>query len=452
MMTSAAGQLICPQALQPAGCCSVPANGQHETRPGQGGGRWAVCLLTTLLLLTGCQPRNQLITPPPPKVTVALPLQKPVLEYFETTGRTRAVANIELRARVGGYLESIAFRDGDNVRKGELLFVIDKAPFEAALASAQAQLAKAEAQLQLAEQQLARTSALALNDAATKSALDIQEAERASRVADVAASKAAVRDAELNLSYTEIHAPFDGRIGRHLVDIGNLVIEGQTVLGTLDSTDPIHVYFELSETDLLKFMEMIRTGVLKFSDASPPQVEMALGSSGDFAYKGVLDFRAFGVDPGTGTTERRAVFPNPDGELIPGLFVRVRIALGEPKEQLVVEERALSSDQRGDFVLVVNSKNVVEQRPVKLGILTGGMRVILSGITPQDRIVINGLQRARPGSTVDPTLSTMGAPPTVPQTAPPAAAADPKPEATDERQPAAPAAETATDGKATDGK
>ncbi|MBX3438667.1 MAG: efflux RND transporter periplasmic adaptor subunit, partial [Planctomycetaceae bacterium] len=354
------------------------------------------------------QQRAEYVPPPPPNVTVAVPLERPVQEYFEAPGQTRAVAVVELRARVDGYLKEIHFRDGELVTEGQLLFVIDKAPYQAIVASAEAALAKSKAQLRLSEQQLIRTRSLAARQATTESTVDIQEAEQAAATADVAAAEAALQQAQLNLSYTEIYAPFAGRMGRHLIDIGNLIQSEMTLLTSIESVDPIHAYFNVSESDLLRFREMQREGKLKISDADPITIELALGDSGDFAFKGTLDFREFGIDPSTGTTQRRAVFPNADGMLIPGLFARIRAAVGDPQDRLLVEERAVSADQRGAYLLVVDDQNIVQYRPVELGLLEDGIRAIESGLNPHDRVVVNGLQRARPGTEVAPETVEMG--------------------------------------------
>lgn len=360
--------------------------------------------LGVVLIAGGCQPRNQLVQTPPPKVTVAFPIEKPVQDYFYTTGQTRAVASVQLRARVSGYLKEILFKDGDMVKKDQVLFVIDQAPYQAALDSAVAALAKAKAQLNLAEKQLQRTSALAKENAATESNLDIQQSHRESAAADVAAADAAMRQAQLNLNYTEIKAPFDGRIGRHMVDLGNLIGVGDTLLASLEAVDPIYAYFTLSEQELLTFMEGAKTGSIPVIDETdPPMFELAIGSSDNFLFKGKLDFREFGINPQTGTTDRRAVFDNADVTLVPGLFCRLRAPIGPPKEHLLVDERAVSTDQRGKFLLVVNGDNKVELKIVKVGPLHQGLRVIESGISKTDRVVINGLQRARPETIVDPT-------------------------------------------------
>jgi len=341
-------------------------------------------------------------------VTVAIPVERDVQVYFETTGQTRAVQQVDLRARVGGYLKEIHFRDGELVQAGDILFIIDQETYIAAVASAKAAQKRAEAQLRLAEQQLLRTRQLAREDAATESALDIQVADRDSREADVDAATAALREAELNLGYTVIAAPFAGRMGRHLVDIGNLVLAGQTLMGSLESVDPMHAYFTLSESDLLNFMEMQKAGKIKpISEADPLKLDLALGDTQDFRFHGQLDFRKFGIDRTTGTAERRAVFPNSQQDLLPGLFVRIRAAVGDPSPSLLVDEEAIGRDQRGDFVLVVGKDNKVEYRSVKLGPLDRGLRAIEKGIQKTDHIVVNGLQRARPGSEVDPELVAM---------------------------------------------
>ena len=270
--------------------------------------------------------------------------------------------------------------------------------------SATATLAKAKAQLELANRQLARTEPLVSRQAVSQNELDEIIAQQAVAVADVQAGEAAVREAELNLEYTEIRAPFTGRIGRRMVDPGNLVQPGDTLLATLESIDPIHAYFTLSESDLLRFLEMRRTGEIPSDPDGRTPIELAIGGSDQYAYRGYIDFSEFGVDPQTGTNERRGVFPNGDGALRPGLFVHIRYPIGGPESRLLIDESAIGADQRGDYVLVVGPDNIVQYRSVKLGTLYGKDRVILDGLGPEDRVVVEGLQRSRPGAEVVPEL------------------------------------------------
>jgi RND family efflux transporter MFP subunit len=366
--------------------------------------RQALSLLLLLLVvaLSGCGQKNQFVAPPPPEVTVAPPVEREVADSIEFTGTTRATARVDLRARVNGYLQRIEFNDGEMVQEGALLFVIEPAPFEANLEAANARVEKAQASLQLAEANVARLTELIRSKVSTQQELDVQEAQRASSAADVAVAEADVTQAKLQLGYTEVRAPISGRIGRHLVDQGNLVMAEQTLLATIESIDPIHAYFSVSEPDLLRFMEMMRQNKLPDPEKTPPALHLGLNNETGFPHQGMLDYRELGVDPGTGTVARRGLFPNPDGVLIPGLFVRIRASIGEPVPKLTVEERAVSSDQRGDFVLVVGEDNTVEYRPVRLGVAMEGWRVVEDGLEPRDRVVVNGLQRARPGAKVNP--------------------------------------------------
>ncbi|MGD9636858.1 MAG: efflux RND transporter periplasmic adaptor subunit [Pirellulales bacterium] len=358
------------------------------------------------LVVAGCGGKNQFVAPPPPQVTVALPVERPVSDSIEFIGHTEATATVDLRARVNGYLEKINFEDGATVQKGDLLFVIQQEPYQIALEAAKAELERAQATLALAQSEYRRIEPLVSQQAVTQAELDAQAAQVKTSLAGVALAESAVRRAELDLGYTEIRAPITGHIGRHLVDVGNLVQTETTPLAIIQSIDPIYAYFDLSELDLLRFMEMLRKHELPDPATNPPTLYLALANEEGFPHEGRLDFRELGVDPGTGTTMRRGIFPNPDSMLIPGLTVRIHAAVGSPVPKLLVEERAISTDQRGDFVLVVNDKNVVEYRPVKLGIADGPLRVVEEGIGPTDRVIVNGIQRARPGVTVNPQQAT----------------------------------------------
>jgi multidrug efflux system membrane fusion protein len=290
------------------------------------------------------------------------------------------------------------------VTKGDLLFVIESAPFEAELQSVKARLVKAQREFQLADLNLVRARALAPQRVVSQQELDIREAERATAAAEVDVAAAAVRQAELNLSYTQIHSPLTGRIGRHLIDIGSLVQSEQTLLAKVESLEPIHAYFHVSDRDLAKLQAATGEALGGTSNNRSP-IYLGLTTANDFPYQGHVDYREPSVDPATGTVLRRGVFENSDQNLIPGLFVRIRAPLGEAERRIVVEDRALGSDQRGDFVLAVKPDNTVEYRPVKLGVAMNGLRVV-EGIQQNEWIVVNGLQRARPGATVDPQRTT----------------------------------------------
>ncbi len=323
-------------------------------------------------------------------------LNRPVTDYLKFTGSTRALSIVDLRSRVEGYLKEIHFEDGATVKKGQLLLTIDPAPFRAKVRIAQAELQRSKADLALAEQELGRLTTLLRRNAVTMQELEIEKAKRDSAAAVVAGAEASLADAELQLSYTEIFAPLSGRIGRHLVDIGNLVQVEQTLLGTIESYDPIYVFFTLSEGDLLDLRrERIASG-RSIVDGEDQQLEMRLGGEDGFPHQGSLDFTELGVDPDTGTMQLRGIFPNPDRQILPGLFAEVRTAIGSARPQLLVPERALGTDQQGDYVLVVDDENKVEYRSVTLGREFGEMRVITKGLEGNEWIVINGVQRPVP--------------------------------------------------------
>ena len=365
------------------------------------GGTWAWhTVVFAAVFSIGCTRPNQYVAPPPPEVAVAQPVTEEVTDYIEFTGTTRAVDMVNLRSRVSGYLQSIEFEDGAYVKEGQLLFVIEPEPFEVELASEKAKLRKAEAALKLAEAEVERTRPLVKRGALAMAELDVKIADRDSAAAEVAIAEAAVDQAELNLRYTRITAPISGRIGRHMVDVGNLVQVQTTMLTTIENIEPIHVYFNVSENDVLRFIDEQQAAGRSKSDAS--SIFVGLSESGGYPFEAKLDYTELGVDPETGTQQRRGVFPNKDHSLLPGLFVRVRIPLGPPAPQLMVSERAIGADQRGTYVLVVDDKNIVERRSVELGVSHKGNRVVKQGLSAGEWIVVNGLQRARPGAPVNP--------------------------------------------------
>jgi RND family efflux transporter MFP subunit len=335
-------------------------------------------------------------------VTIAQPVVADVVETVEFTGTTRAVSTVQIRSRVDGYLKQVGFQDGSNVKVGDQLFVIEPGPFEVALRAAQATLEKAKASLQLAENQLVRTQRLAESNSVAREEVETRLAERNGAAADVATAEAAVEKAKLDLSYTQIVSPIDGRIGRHLVDVGNLVQTETTLLSTIESIDPIHAYFSISEGDYLRLTKVHQANSLL--EANIPAIRLSLGlpNEKDLPYEGKFDYRDLGIDPETGTLLWRGIFANPGGALVPGLYVRLRASIGEPTKKILVEERAIAADQRGTYVLAVNADSVVEYRPVRLGLTQGTKRVVEEGIGEQDWIIVNGLQRARGGLKVDP--------------------------------------------------
>lgn len=358
--------------------------------------------LALLALLCGCRKPNQLVVPPPPVVTVAHPTLQSVADKIEFVGTLEPTQVVDLRARVNGYLQAILFKDGANVEVGQELFLIEPAQYQSVLDAAKAANQHAIASLNLAKSQYRRMEPLRASGVVTQEELDVQAAQVETSQADVAAAEAAVRKAELDLGYTRVTAPIAGRIGRHMVDVGNLVRAEETELAIVRVIDPIYAIFDVSENDLLKFMAMRRNDELPDPDAKPPVLHLGLGNEDGFPHEGHLDYREMIVGTQTGTARRRAIFPNPGWQLIPGMQVRIQADVGEPKPHLLIDERAIGSDQRGDYVLIVNSKNVVEYKPVKLGIHVGNQRVIESGLQANDLVVVNGLQRARPGATVKP--------------------------------------------------
>lgn len=355
-----------------------------------------------LALLWGCRPANQFVPPPPPAVTVAHPVERAVADSIEFVGTTEPTQVVDLRARVNGYLEKILFKDGADVQAGQELFLIEQAPYQAVLDAAKAANQKAVASLALAQSQYRRMEPLLKNGVVTQEELDVQAAQVETSKADVAAAEAAVRKAELDLGYTKVTAPISGRIGRHMVDVGNLVRAEDTQLAVIRVIDPIYAIFDVGENDLLRFMAMRRNEELPDPDKNPPVLHLGLANEEGFPHEGKLDYREMIVGTQTGTARRRAIFPNPGWQLIPGMQVRIQADIGDPKPHLLVDERAIGSDQRGDYLYLVDSKDTVEYRPVKLGIHVGSMRVIESGIKASDWVVVNGLQCARPGLEVKP--------------------------------------------------
>jgi membrane fusion protein, multidrug efflux system len=344
--------------------------------------------------------------PAPPTVSVSPPLQHEVVEWDEFTGQFAGVDFVEIRARVSGYLTSINFQDGQTVKKGDLLFVIDPRPFENALASAKAQQAQAQARFDLASRQVARASELRQRDFASQSSLDERTEEMRQAAGALDAAKVAIKDAELNLDFTRITAPMSGRIGRHEVSIGNLVTGGSggatTLLTAIVSLDPIQFYFDMSEADYLAYQRAAASGKIQSTRDGKVPVYARLADETDWPREGRLDFIDNQVDRGAGTIRARAVFPNPDFFVTPGQFGRVRIPGSEPYQALLVPDAAVVTDQSRKIVMTVADDGTVVPKVIRPGPTYEGLRIVRSGLKSEDRLIINGLMRARPGVKVTP--------------------------------------------------
>jgi RND family efflux transporter MFP subunit len=357
-------------------------------------------------LLAGCG-GNQYEAPPPPAVTVAKPVERAVTTYGDFSGHTVSVEAVDVRARVQGYLKSMHFKPGTEVQKGALLFVIEPDLYRARVERAEADLARAEAQARAAGEQLAITQAIFQRNAGSKTDLVQKTQARDEAQAEVARARADLAAARLDLSYTQIYAPISGQIDRNYVDIGNLVGSGEAnVLTSIVRERPIYAYFDVSERDLLLHPELYKGGAP--AEGQPMRVYLGLLDEEGTPRQGVLDYSSNRVDPSTGTFDLRAVFPNTDGRIVPGLFVRLRVPFSEGRSLLVPDDAVLA-DQGGRYVLVVGDRNVVEQRRVEVGAVVDRLRVIDSGLAASDLVVVDGLQRARPGSTVKPTVTDLAA-------------------------------------------
>jgi len=397
-----------------------------EKPPARGKGGMRLVLLLVVIALAALGYRYwgfwrggeaQAPAPPAPAVTVAKPLVQELREWSDFTGQFEARESVEIRARVSGYLESVNFTDGQLVQRGDVLFVIEPRPYELALATSKAQLSQTEAQLQLAQQQLDRTAQLRKNDYATKETYD----ERVSQVAIAAASRdaalAAVNQAQLNLDYTRVTAPVSGRMGRHEVSVGNLVMGGTagntTLLTTIVSLDPIWLTFNVSEGDGMTYKRLVQRGELKSPrDAgNPVEVQGQLMDEKAWTLKGDIDFVDNQYARTSGTIRVRAAFANPDLFITPGQFGRVRVPMSQLHPTLLVPDAAVVTDQSVKMLYTVEPDGTVVPKPVELGPVTDdGLRIVRSGITADETVIINGLLRARPGQKVTPEQGTIQTP------------------------------------------
>lgn len=381
---------------------------RHSVAP-----RRRLALLAGLLLtalLAGCKPSNRYHAPPPPPVTTSKPVLMPMTTYLDVTGSTVAVNSVQLVARVSGYLDRIDYTDGSMVKKGQLLFVIEPEPYAAKLKQAVASIAQAKAQVLYAQAQYDRQLQMIKQNATSQANVEQWLATRDSDEAAVIENTANAEIARINYGYTSVSAPFDGRVSRHLVDVGNLVGNSSaTILATIDQLNPIYVYFSVNELDMLKLRAALIALGRNPENVSGAPISVGLQSEAGYPHPGKIDYVATSLDPSTGTIEARAVLGNDSNLLLPGLFVRARIPLGKPVQKLALPEAAVLSDQAGPYVYIVGAQNVVAQKRVQTGTEENGM-IAVTGLGAADQVIVDGLQNAAPGVTVAPREQDIAVP------------------------------------------
>ena len=361
------------------------------------------------MLVCGCGGGPKAAPPPPPRVVVSVPEQRTVTEYVYLTGNAQAVESVDLQARVSGYLRAVNFKDGDFVKKGDLLFVIEPEPYEARVRLAEAGVAAAQAALVRARLEYDRQAELVKKNATSQAEVEKWQAGRDASQADLDKAKANLDVARIDLGYTQITAPFDGRMDKRLRDPGALVGVGTpTMLSTIRRVDPIYAYFNANEKDLVQVRrrQLERGDTATYKDR-PMQVFLEIEGEQGYPHEGTIDFASSSLDTGTGTLELRGAFANPvtgkTPQIIPGMFVRLRVPVDTIENALLVPDQALGTEQGGRFAFVVTAQNTVEQRPVTLGSLEdGGLRVVTTGLKPDDLVVVEGFQRVRRGAAVAP--------------------------------------------------
>src|SRR5919106_946191 len=376
------------------------------------------------VLLWSCGEDNTYVAPPPPTVSVSQPVQQTVTDYIEVSGNTQASNSVNLVARVEGYLQSVDFTDGTFVKKGDLLFLIEPEPYEAQVQLQEAMVAQQQATLTQASEEYARQQRLIKQNATSQSQLESWQAQQGTAQAAVDEANANLEIAKINLGYTRIVAPFDGRMGRHLVDPGNLVGAGSpTQLATIEQLAPIYVYVNVDESDVLRVRASMRAAGQTVATMGPVTLGVGLQNEAGYPHEATLDFIDSDIDQSTGTLQVRGSIANEDYVFLPGMFVRVRVPVGTSPDALLVPDRALGIDQRGHYLLLVDASDEVAQRPVQIGALVGEMRVITEGLKAEDWVVVDGIQRAIPDSKVAPKKVTLTPPDAAPTDEPAAASA-----------------------------
>jgi len=380
----------------------------------------AMAVLVAMVVSTaGCDQKENKFVPPPPKVTVSKPVRQEVTDYLEFTGKTQAVNTVQLVARVQGYLEKVLFRDGEIAKKGALLFQIQQDTYRAMLKEAEGNVLTQKARVDHARIEFARNNDLYRQKAGAQTDVENWRFQLDSAQAGLMTAEAQRALAELNLGYTSITAPFDGRIDRKLVDPGNLVGPGNTgsipsgsgasagtILAQMTQIDPLYVYFNVSETDISALPSVSELPWRQGNDARYP-IYMGLANEDGYPHEGYLDFASVSVSSTTGTLLMRGVVPNAEGKMLPGQYARVRVRVGKATSAILIPKVAIGFDQSGDYVLVVNERNMVERRNVKTGASHGGLYVIVSGLNGDEWVIVKGLLRASPGRQVTPERETI---------------------------------------------
>jgi RND family efflux transporter MFP subunit len=378
--------------------------GRLQTRPGRVLGTLTV--LATVAFLAACNESGGdqgQSAPPPPPVTVATPLVQKITEWDEFTGRYEATARVEVRARVSGYLQSINFADGATVKQGDVLFTIDPRPYQATVDSAKADLANAQARLDLAKVQLDRAQSLVAQSNVSRSSYDQAVQERRAAEAAVAQTTAALQSAQLNLDFTQVKAPMAGRVSNRRVDIGNLVTgdPNSTLLTTIVALDPIYFEFDMSESDYLAYQRAVVAGKLPSTRDNATIIQTRLPDEKDWPHAGTMNFVDNQLDPGSGTIRARAILDNKDLFITPGQFGRIRLPGSNEYEAILVPDSAILTDQSNRIVMTVKDDGTVEPKMIRPGpTQPGGLRIVREGLSGQEKVIINGLVRARPGAKV----------------------------------------------------